>query len=231
MSLTMPRPLLSAIVLGATLLACEAQVDPSYPGEAMVGLRGTAVGFGADEVAGSAAIVWNSNAGPEVPSGPRSGESLQAHFPADVTVEVLSRPPEEAFFAVEGESARLAEGYIYLVRVGAARPPLGADFIGQAFDSVLMYVDGTVQPDSLTAQYLGGVLPAGYHLVDWRATAEVSDAQRYFADRCVGPLAASSGLTIADAQAACRLPRRYQLSPAAADLATPLVFFRHLGGP
>jgi hypothetical protein len=231
MTLIVPRPLLPAILLGATLLGCEAQVDPSYPGEAMVRLRGTAVGFAADEVAGSAAIVWNSNAGPEVPSGPRSVESLQAHFPADLTVEVLSRPPEQAFFAVEGETARLAEGYIYLVRAGAGRPPVGADFIGQAFDSVLVYVDGTVQPDSLTARYLGGVLPAGYHLADWRATAEVSDAQGYFADRCVGPLAASPGFTLEDAQTACRLPRRYQLSPAAGDLENPLVFFRHLGGP
>jgi len=231
MSLTMSRSLLAAILLGATLVGCEAQVDASYPGEAMVRLQGTAVGFGADEVAGSAIIVWNSNAGPEVPSGPRTIESLQAHFPASLTVEVLSRPPDEAFFAVEGETARLAEGYIYLLRAGAGRAPAQADFIGQAFDSVLVYVDGTVQPDSLTAHYLGGVLPAGYHLVDWRATAQVSDAQGYFADRCAGPLAASPGFTPEDARTACRLPRRYQLSPAAADLATPLVFFRHLGGP
>jgi hypothetical protein len=227
----LPRTLLIGAIAAATLEGCDSQVDPSYPGEAVVRLRGTAVGFGADEVAATAAIVWNSNSGPDVPSGPRTIESLRARFPADLTVEVLALPPREAFFAVEGETARVAEGYLYLVRAGAARPPSGDDFIGQAFDTSLVYVEGVVQPGSLTAKYLGGVLPAGYHLMDWRATAEASEAQRYFADRCALPLAAARNLSLEAAQLACRLQRRYQLSGAARDLDTGLVFYRHLGGP
>jgi hypothetical protein len=227
----LPRTLLIGAVALATLPGCDSQVDPSYPGEAVVRLSGTAVGFGPDEVAGAAIIVWNSNSGPEVPSGPRTVESLRARFPADLTVEVLSRPPQEAFFAVDGETARVAEGYIFLVRAGASRPPSGDDFIGQAFDTALVYVEGVVQPDSVTAKYLGGVLPPGYHLTDWRATADVSEAQRYFADRCAAPLAAARNLSIEAAQLACRLPRRYQLSGAAEDLDTVLVFYAHLGGP
>jgi hypothetical protein len=231
MTLPAPCQLLIAAALGAALAGCDSQVDPSYPGEAVLRLRGTAVGFAATEVAGTALIAWNSNAGPEVPSGPRTSEGLQARFPSDLTVEVLSQPPNEAFFAVEGETARIAEGYLFLVRAGASSPPAGDDFIGEAFDSVLVYVDGTVQPSTLTASYLGGVLPAGFHLMDRRATADVSDAQQYFADRCASALSAAQNLSPADAQLACKPPRRYQLSPTADDLGTSLIFYRHLGGP
>jgi hypothetical protein len=225
------RQLLLGAILGAGLAGCDSQVDPSYPGEPIVELRGTAIGFRTDDAAGSVAIAWNSNAGPEIPSGPVTSESLRAQFPADLTIDVLARPPEAAFFAVEGEGVRIAEGYLYLVRAGAGRPPAGADFIGQAFDSVLVYIEGAVQPGTLSALYLGGVIPAGYHLADWRATANASDAQRYFADRCAGTLAATRGVSLEEAQVTCRLPRRYQLSPAAADLSTRLLFYRHLGGP
>ena len=223
--------LLLGVLTGAGLAACDSQVDPSYPGTAVIELRGTAIGFGADDAAGSVGIVWNSNAGPDVPSGPTTIASLRARFPSDLTIDVLAPPPEEAFFSVEGEPARVAEGYVYLLRAGAAHPPAGPDFIGQAFDSVLVYVDGILQPGSLAAAYLGGVVPAGYHLADRRATADLSDAQRYFADRCANTLAAARGLSMDEAELACGPPRRYQLSAAADDLATRLIFYRHLGGP
>jgi hypothetical protein len=225
------RQLLLGALLGAGLAGCDSQVDPSYPGEPIIELHGTAIGFSTGDAAGSVAIAWNSNAGPEIPSGPVTSESLRAQFPADLTIDVLARPPDAAFFSVEGEGVHIAEGYLYLVRAGAGRPPAGTDFIGQAFDSALVYVEGTVQPGTLTALYLGGVLPAGYHLADWRATADVSDAQRYFADRCADALAAARSVSLDEAKLTCRLPRRYQLSAAAADLATRLIFYRHLGGP
>lgn len=119
------RQLLLGAILGAGLAGCDSQVEPSYPGEPIVELRGTAIGFRTDDAAGSVAIAWNSNAGPEIPSGPVTSESLRAHFTADLTIDVLARPPEAAFFAVEGEGVRIAEGYLYLVRAGAGRPPAG----------------------------------------------------------------------------------------------------------
>jgi hypothetical protein len=196
------------------LLGCDAQVDPSYTGEAMATIRGTTAGFGLDEVADSAAILWNANRGADVPSGPIAPAILHAHLPASLSLIVLSPPPAEAFFAVDGETARVAEGYLHLLRPGAGAAPTIVDFVGVALDVALVYIEGTVEPDGLTAKYLGGVLTPGYHLVRWRATAELSEAQAYFAARCAAESAAGD----------CGLRRRYQLSPSPGDLETPVTF-------
>src|SRR5262249_48183973 len=150
-----PRsPIFIALLAGA-VGACDAQVDPSYGGEPLVRLRGTAAGFDPGQIR-SGSIVWNRNAGIDVPSGPTVDEPIFLDFPTTITFDVLGTPPEGAFFSVDGETASLAEGYLHLDDGNGA-------IVGTAVDVVLVHVRGTVAPGSLTAGYLGGVRAPGFH--------------------------------------------------------------------
>jgi hypothetical protein len=212
------RPIVCSLLLA--LAGCDAQVDSSYAGEPQLQITATAAGFTANELAGSAAILWNRNIGVEVPFGPLIREPLRAKAPSGVIVDVMAPPPPEVFFGFTGETATIAEGYPFLVRAGAGEPLSSEALIGTTLDVVLVFVRGTVEPGSLTAAYLGGVRASGYHLLARQATAELSTAQRALVDQCVAGLRP-------DALAACRWPRLYQLTDATSEPR----FFRHFGGP
>jgi len=213
-----PRWMICAAALAAAVGACDPQVDPSYAGEPLVRLRGTASGFAAAEIQ-SGTIIWNRNAGIDVPSGPRVAEPVFLDFPATITFDVLGEPPDEAFFSVEGETASIAEGYLHLDAASGA-------IVGTAVDVVLVDVRGTVAPGSLTEAYLGGVRPPGFHVLGWRATFDLNEAQSYFAARCVEDMVAAGKLDAATAEADCGEPRRYKLIDSAGDLDTAILFYR-----
>ncbi len=228
---TRPLALCGLLVLSSqSLSGCDAQVDPTYAGEASARIRGTAVGFDDGETAGSAAILWNRNDGPDVPSGPLEGEPLHVSFPSGLDIDVLGKPPAGAFFGFPDEGAAIAEGYLFLVREGVEGAPTVNDLVAAAVNHVVVYVEGAVEPGSMTAAYLGGVRTPGYHLLWWLPTAELTEAQGFFVSRCADALIAAGSATPDDAAAECREPRRYQLTDTAGDLATVVPFFRHQGG-
>lgn len=191
----------------ATLLvaACDAQVDAGYAGQPVARLSGTAAGFGIADVVDAAQVRWNPQRGAELTAGPREALPIESAPPSSLTVLVLAEPPDDAYFGFEGEPARLAEGALFLTGDGAV--------VGEAIDDLLVYVDGEVAPGSLAASYLGDALAPGFHLLDQRATAELTPAQAVLAARCGGG-------------EACRVPRLYRLVATPADLATEVVFFR-----
>ncbi len=228
---TRPLALCSVLVLSSqSLSGCDAQVDPTYAGEASARIRGTAVGFDDGETAGSAAILWDCNDGPDVPSGPLESEPLHVSFPSGLAIDVLGNPPAGAFFGFPDEGAAIAEGYLFLVREGVERAPTEDDLVATAVNHVLVYVEGVVEPGSMTAAYLGGVRAPGYHLLWWLPTAEPSDPQALLASRCADALVAAGSTTPEEAAARCRAPRLYQLTGTATDLGTVVPFFRHQGG-
>jgi hypothetical protein len=187
------------------LAACDAQVDGGYPGEALVRVHGTAVGFRSDEFADGAAVRWNTQVGADLRAGPIDALPLEASPPSGLSVVVLAPPPEEAYFAFTGEPARIAEGTLFLSNAG--------ELVGQAIGFALIHVDGPMAPGSLSAGYVGGTPAPGFHLCDVRPTAELSDAQAYFAARCGD-----------DPQ--CRYRRLYKLVTNSRDLGAELQFFR-----
>lgn len=206
--------------LGAlALAACDAQVAAEYPGDPLVRVRGTAIGFDEGDTASAAAVRWNPQRGAELTAGPRQALPLRTHPPSSVTLELVAAPVEEAYFGFEGEPARIAEGTLFLTH--------GDALVGEAIDFVLVHLDGEAAPGSLTAAYLGGALAPGFHLLDVRATAELSPAQAYLTARCQD---AEAGEDAAAAWAACRAPRLYELLPTPDDLDTALPFFVHPGG-
>ena len=111
LALAAPRvaALASALFAGAAFMGgCDAQVDGSYPGEALARVHGTAVGFRPDELADGAAIRWNTQRGADLRSGPVDALPLETTPPSGLTVLVLAPPPDEAYFAFDGEPVRIA---------------------------------------------------------------------------------------------------------------------------
>jgi hypothetical protein len=193
--------LATALVL---LAACDAQVDGSYAGDALVRLRGVAVGFPADATIDGAAVRWTAQTGAQLDAGPMQPLPLDL-APSAVIVPIVARPPADAMFGFAGEPARIAEGTLMLTD--------GDAIVGVAIDFALVYVDGDVAAGSLGADYLGGTAAPGFHLCDVRATARLTDAQAYLAAQCGGT-------------AACIDPRLYRLEPMPDDLRSELQFFR-----
>ena len=191
----------------ATLLvaACDAQVDADYAGAPLARVHGTAAGFDQDDVVDAAVVRWNPQRGADLTAGPREALPIESAPPSSLTVLVLAEPPDDAYFGFDGEPARLAEGALFLTHDGAV--------IGEAVDEPLVYVDGEVAPGSLAAAYLGDALAPGFHVLDQRATAELTAPQAVLAARCGGG-------------EACRVPRLYRLVATPTDLATEVVFFR-----
>jgi len=186
------------------LTACDAQVDTRYAGEPLVRVRGTAIGFSPEDLADGAAVRWNPQRGTDLTVGPMTVLPMEPLPPSGLSVSVVATPPDDAYFGFDGEPA-LAEGALLLTQ--------GGTVVGTAIDMRLVFIDGEVAPDSLTAAYLGGALAPGFHLYIARPTAELTDAQAYFAMRCGGG-------------GACRAPRLYKLVATPSDLATQVQFFR-----
>jgi len=185
------------------LAACDAQVGASYAGQPVLRLHGTAAGFGPDDLADAAALRWNTQRGVELDAGPMEAIPLDSAPPASFSLLVLAAPPDDVYFGFDGEAPRIAEAALLLTHDDGV--------VGAAIDYVLVYVDGTIEPASLCAGYLGEPLAPGFHVRDTRATAELTPAQAALAARCGGG-------------DACRQPRLYRLIAAPADLATALVF-------
>jgi hypothetical protein len=205
----------------ALLLGCESLAGPTYAGDPALRIAGTIIGPGVDQVGDIAAILWNANDAPRVPTGPTTAVPLRPMFPANLTLDILSAPPASAFFQFEDGAVRIAEGYFHLARVGAA-PPFGSDdLVGAALDTVVVYVEGTMADGSLAADYLGGRLEPGYHLLGWRATATMTAAQGYLSQRC----AETGEGSVPD----CAKDRLYRLIETSSDLDTLVVFTRHVG--
>jgi hypothetical protein len=197
--------LASALCSAALASGCDAQVDGGYPGEALARLHGTAVGFRPDELADGAAVRWNSQRGADLRGGPIDGLPLETTPPSGLTVLVLEPPPEEAYFAFDGEPVQIAEGTLFLTHAG--------ELVGEAIGYALIYIDGSMAPGSMGAVYVGDTPSRGFHLCSVRPTAQLSAPQAYFARRCGD-------------DDACRYPRLYQLVSNARDLDAQLQFFR-----
>jgi hypothetical protein len=186
-------------------MACDAQVDPSYAGEPILRLHGTSIGFAAGDLADRAAALWNTQRGWDLSAGPTTELPLQPVSSSELWVALLAEPPDDAYFDFGDGSARIAEATLLLTR--------GDEPVASAVGVALVHVQGIVAPDSLAAQYLGGTAAPGFRLRRVRPTAELSEAQAYFARLCGGG-------------EACRAQRLYNLAPIAEDTAANIAFYR-----
>jgi len=163
---TMTRLGLAVPLFAATLAAaCDPQADPGYQGEPLATLRGTvvsAVPSPPDDL--DAVLVWTVSSGsPDYAVG--QGAAIAGDFPATFRLDGFTRPPELALNDYGPVEPRLGVAYT------AALPP-GTDFseeptgsIGLSEDYLLVYLDAAAPAGSGVAEFLGGPLAAGYHLM------------------------------------------------------------------
>ena len=162
----------AVIASSLLLLACDAQVDPRYDGEPLATIKGSIV----SSTGGTAshlhtAVVnfrftvddtYHADYAPVVGS-----------FPAQFSIDLDVPPPSDTLndFTQGGtqpSESRFSTGYIFVVRDGVDLNTNPADaIVGIAEEYVLVYVESDVQPGSRSAQFLGGALTAGYHLMKY----------------------------------------------------------------
>lgn len=157
--------------LAALAWACDPQVDPSYPGEPLVTLRGR-VASTSDATPLEAAMLWQRGPPPsygDVELATRA--PVEAGFPATFTLRLYQPPPAAA-------RRRLAPGEVEFARANAAAvpygiavtsvanlPAAGAPGYGIDADHWVVYLAEPVPAGSLTEWWLGAALPRGYALL------------------------------------------------------------------
>jgi hypothetical protein len=208
-------------LLVLALAACEPQVDGGYPGETIAVLPGTVLSPG-DVVVDGMQLFWQG-VDPRGPGAVKTTLPVRTRFPSGFEASLTAPPPVEARLAFDGEPA-FAEGCLYaLAWRGRSLVPAGTDY-GRA----LVWLAADAAPGTTTAAYLGGPLAAGFHVVRWTPTAELSPAQEILAARCVAAaLALGWG---EEATTVCREIRSFRLDEDPEGMAAVWMMYV-LGGP
>ena len=162
--------------------ACDSQNPGEYRGETLAAVSGDVQNdSGTPMPNAQATLIWVNFArdgdlvvGEQVP--------VTGTFPAHFTLSLYQPPAEEVMMAEPGEmNSRIAVAFI------AAVPPefdLGSGSLqgplGLSERHALLYAEGDVDAGSLTGQWLGGEIPAGYHILDVIDEADPSCAGNGF---------------------------------------------------
>lgn len=182
---------LAALALVAAGPGCDAQADRSYPGEALVTLRGQVDGDPPLPPL-EAAMLWQRGPPPSTDDLELATRApVEAGFPAAFTIRLYQPPPGAA-------RRTLAQGEVSFARANAAAMPLGvapeqipalADtanpWYGVDLEHWVIHLAADVPASSLTAWWLGAALPAGYHLLRVTAVGCITPAEL---EACVGKL-------------------------------------------
>jgi hypothetical protein len=177
------------------LSACDAQVDPDYPGEPIASLVGTVTNEMQSRSATDPVVVllWmneNTPGGPDTFYGETAAVSGQ--FPADFTLDVFTPPPDFVLndFTAGGQrpdESRVGTAAIAVVDGQAiaaferGEEPAADALLGGADKHVLVYVDKDIQPGTFGEYFLDGQLSAGFHVMD---VERLTEAQQQQVDQC-----------------------------------------------
>ena len=223
-------------LLGLPLLAaagCDSQVAPDYPGQPLVSLTGQVTSTSSVPLPQvEVGLLWQR--GPPPSTGDESlatKASVNGEFPAQFVLHLYHPPPAAALETLEpGEvsfaranAAVLPDGVAQQAQQAAAAPaPSFGDLSNGAYalDTLhwFLFLEQAVPANSLTEWWLGGALPAGYHLINVLATSPVCLAPGKVAE-CVAALA-SRGVPDVPAgagEATGYCTATYRLQPASFD--------------
>lgn len=180
-----PRLLTLASFAGAAaaLAACDAQQPPGYTGEPLTALVGQVVNGRTDAPpAAKVVLVWGDFGAMFPPFG--ESVNLTGHFPEAFRLELPASFQAQRLYLPSGA---FPDGYydaalesrIALARILAVRQEAdsstyipSADMLGAAEDQVLVYVEEDVVAGTAGEAYLGGPVPAGYHVFRVKTDAE-----------------------------------------------------------
>ncbi len=167
------------------MASCDSQVAPDYPGQPLVSLTGQVTGsFSAPLGQVEVALLWQK--GPPPSTGDEqlaTKAAVQGEFPAQFVLHLYHPPPAAALQSLQpGEvsfaranAAVLSEGAAQAAQMAAQEPAVFGDVSSTAYalDTLhwFLFLEEAVPANSLTEWWLGGALPAGYHLLNVLATS------------------------------------------------------------
>ncbi len=222
-----PGARLAAALVAAALAGCGAQAEPGYLGEPLVTLTGSvAAGPATASQPVEAAVLWQRGLGLST-EGQVLGARAAVAAGGGFTLTLHQPPPEAVRLALAPGEPRLARATAAAVPLGITAP--AASGLGSANDPDtprsygidpahwLVWLEGDAPAGSLTAWWLGGPLPAGFHLVAVAPVAPAClDAPALAA--CEGEVGAAGAPDAAAAAALCLAPYRLAAAPPAAAL-------------
>ncbi len=165
---------LAALALAAGVAGCDAQADREYPGEPLFTLHGQVTGTPPLPPL-EAAMIWQLGSPPAMSDQVLATRvPVEATFPATFTIRLLQPPPAAARLTLLPGEVPFARGNAAAVPLGTVAtqvenlpnvPQAYSTSYGVDVDHWVIHLEADVPPGSLTEWWLGGVLPAGYHLV------------------------------------------------------------------
>jgi hypothetical protein len=153
-------------------LGCDSQVSPDYPGEPLVSLRGQVTSnspLPLPQV--EVGLLWQRGPPPSTDDEQLATRaSVKGEFPATFVLRLYHPAPEAARLRLRDGEVRFARANAAVLPVGIAQadaPFANVSSIAYALDRVhwFLFLEEAVPAGSLTEWWLGGVLPAGYHLL------------------------------------------------------------------
>jgi hypothetical protein len=218
-----PWLLLWVPLLGAW--GCDSQVAPDYPGEPLVSLHGQVTSTSTLPLpAVEVGLLWQRGPPPSTDDEQLATKAaVQGEFPAQFVLRLYHPAPEEARQPLRTGEVRFARANAAVLPVGvatAAAPFSNVTSIAYALDTLhwFLFLEQDVPAGSLTEWWLGGALPAGYHLLNVLATdplclqpAQVASCVAGLVQRGVPDVPAGAG----EGTAYCTAT--YRLQPASFD--------------
>ena len=162
--------LLGAPVLGA--LGCDSLVSPDYPGEPLVSLRGQVTGNSPVPLPQvEVGLLWQRGPPPSTNDEQLATRAaVKGEFPAQFVLRLYHPAPDAARMRLRDGEVRFARANAAVLPVGVAQPEAAfsnVTSIAYAVDREhwFLFLEQAVPGGSLTEWWLGGALPAGYHLL------------------------------------------------------------------
>ena len=193
-----------ALAAACALLAvgCSPLADDTFVGQPLITLHGQFTNDDTPiEVANEIGLLWQDpggTIGPGFAVTPLPYVTSLGTFKTSVPIE----PPPNTYETFADHGPGIAEAYIHVV---VAAPIENTQYdLGQDQTHVLIYAKEDVD-DGDAADYLGGPVPAGYHLRTFTATTMPGEAQQQLIEHCIDDTGDI---------ASCTARREYQLGPA-----------------
>jgi|1185.fasta_scaffold00565_4 hypothetical protein len=208
-----------AIFMMLGVLACQPQAEPDYPGEPLLTLRGQVKNAGPLPQL-EAAMLWQRGDPPSMDQQDLATRApVEATFPATFTVHLYHPPPEAARRTLAPGEPTYARANAAAIPAGIAASQVAAgpapvagppSNYGVDANHWIIHLSSEAGPSSVTAWWLGGPMPAGFHVVIVTSVNPKCLTPDQL-QACTEDLA-HRGLVADAARALCMAP--YRLSPA-----------------
>ena len=217
---------LLAVIAGAVLVSCDPAAQPSYLGDPLLTLRGQVMSSGPIDAPLEAAMLWQRGPPPSTNDQELATRApVQSGFPATFTLHLYQPPPAAAVRSLlpgqvtyaRANAAAIPYGIAAAAGAPVATPPSNPSY---ALDPNhwVMYLPADAPAGSLMEWWLGGSLPAGFHLLRV-APANPACMTGAVLDACVADLV-HRGVTddgtaeVGTARYFCLQPYRLSVAPA-----------------